>query len=116
MSNITIEFPKEINRTLHGCNGAWGDWLKKNGIRAQRTWKPTERLHKNFNLHHFSHDHQIHSTCIPNLFLTFLLQPLFNLFFDFYFVHSIPFFSQLFFFYFIFMLANFFFCILPVSI
>ncbi|KAL5854908.1 hypothetical protein ACOSQ4_004710 [Xanthoceras sorbifolium] len=63
--------------------GLWGDWLKKNGNRVQLTWKPIERLHKIFNLCIFSHDYQIHSTFLPNLFLAFLLQPLFKPFFQF---------------------------------
>ena len=78
MSNITIEFPKEINRSLYGCNGAQGDWLKKNGNRVQLTWKPIERLHKIFNSCNFSHDYQICSTFFPSSSTPFS----FNLFFN----------------------------------
>ncbi|KAL5831626.1 hypothetical protein ACOSQ4_009425 [Xanthoceras sorbifolium] len=78
MSNITIEFPKEINRSLNGCNGALGDWFKKDGNQAQLTWKPIERLHKIFNSCNFSHDYQICSTFFPSSSTPFS----FNLFFN----------------------------------
>ncbi|KAL5767945.1 hypothetical protein ACOSQ2_014728 [Xanthoceras sorbifolium] len=94
MSNITIKFPKEINRSLNGCNGALGDWLKKNGNRAQLTWKPIERLHKIFNSCNFSHDYQICSTFFPSSSTPFSFNLFFNLFFKFYFVHFTPFFSH----------------------